>query len=51
MALPLPTRTQTVNKMAIAARLLWIVLIGVAGLLATGMYLAGVESLSRLLAS
>lgn len=35
--------------MSVAMRLLWIVLIAMGSLFAAGMYLAGLESLARLL--
>lgn len=51
LSLPLPfaTRSRPRNDMSIGFRLLWIVLIAMGAALSAGMYLAGLESLSRLL--
>ena len=52
-SLPLPFATKNIprNEMSVASRLLWIVLIAMGSALSAGMYLAGLESLSRLIAS
>ncbi len=49
LPLPIATRSQPANEMSVAVRLLWIVLIAVGAAFSAGMYLAGLESLSRLL--
>jgi DNA-binding CsgD family transcriptional regulator len=45
---PFATRSQPANEMSVAARLLWIVLIAIGAAFSAGMYLAGLESLSRM---
>lgn len=48
--LPFATRSQPQNEMGVAMRLLWIVVIAIGAAFSAGMYLAGLESLSRLIA-
>ncbi|HET9356050.1 MAG TPA: helix-turn-helix transcriptional regulator [Sphingomicrobium sp.] len=50
-SLPLPFATRRVprNEMGIGLRLLWIVLIAIGAAFSAGMYLAGLESLARML--
>ena len=47
--MPFATRSHPSNEMSVGQRLLWIVLIAIGAAFAAGMYLAGLESLSRLL--
>ena len=47
--LPFATRSHPSNEMSVGARLLWIVLIAIGTAFSAGMYLAGLESLSRML--
>ncbi|MEO5772978.1 MAG: helix-turn-helix transcriptional regulator [Sphingomicrobium sp.] len=47
---PFATRSNPRNEMSVGQRLLWIVLIATGAAFSAGMYLAGLESLSRLLA-
>ena len=49
LPLPFATGSRPRNEMSIGARLLWIVLIAIGAAFAAGMYLAGLESLARLL--
>lgn len=49
LQLPFATRNQPRNEMSVGARLLWIVLIATGAAFSAGMYLAGLESLSRML--
>ena len=49
--LPIATRSNPRNEMSVGQRLLWIVLIAAGAAFSAGMYLAGLESLSRLLDS
>ena len=51
LPLPFATRSQPRNEMSVGFRLLWIVLIAIGSTFAAGMYLAGLESLSRMLGS
>jgi DNA-binding CsgD family transcriptional regulator len=51
LPLPFATRSQPRNEMSVGFRLLWIVLIAIGALFSAGMYLAGLESLSRMLGS
>ena len=51
LPLPIATRSQPSNEMSVGIRLLWIVLIAVGAAFSAGMYLAGLESLSRMIAS
>ena len=48
---PFATRSNPRNEMSVGQRLLWIVLIAIGAAFSAGMYLAGLESLSRLLAN
>lgn len=49
LPLPFATRSHPRNEMSVGIRLLWIVLIAIAASFSAGMYLAGLESLSRML--
>ena len=51
LSLPLPfaTRSHPSNEMSVGLRLLWIVLIAMGAAFSAGMYLAGLESLSRMI--
>ena len=49
LPLPFATRSHPRNEMSVAFRLLWIVLIATGAAFSAGMYLAGLESLARLL--
>ena len=49
LQLPFATRSNPRNEMSVGFRLLWIVLIATGAAFSAGMYLAGLESLSRLL--
>lgn len=49
LPLPFATEAQPTNRMGIPERIGWIVAIAVAAFASSGMYLAGLESLSRLL--
>ncbi|MCM8557654.1 helix-turn-helix domain-containing protein [Sphingomicrobium sediminis] len=49
LQLPFATRKQPRNEMGVGTRLLWIVLIALGASFAAGMYMAGLESLARLL--
>jgi len=49
LQLPFATRSHPSNEMSIVQRLLWIVLIAMGAAFSAGMYLAGLESLSRLI--
>ena len=49
LQLPFATRSHPSNEMSIIQRLLWIVLIAMGAAFSAGMYLAGLESLSRLI--
>ena len=51
LPLPLATRSQPSNDLGVGVRLLWIVLISVGSAFSAGMYLAGLESLSRMISS
>jgi len=51
LPLPFATRSNPRNEMSVGFRLLWIVLIAIGATFSAGMYLAGLESLSRLLSS
>jgi len=46
---PFATRSHPRNEMSVAQRLFWIVAIAIGAAFSAGMYLAGLESLSRLL--
>lgn len=49
LPLPFATRSHPRNEMSVGLRLLWIVLIAMGATFSAGMYLAGLESLSRML--
>jgi DNA-binding CsgD family transcriptional regulator len=49
LQLPFATRSHPSNEMSVFQRLLWIVLIAMGAAFSAGMYLAGLESLSRLI--
>jgi len=49
LPLPFATRSHPRNELSVGQRLLWIVLIAIGSMFATGMYLAGLESLSRMM--
>jgi DNA-binding CsgD family transcriptional regulator len=49
--LPFATRSNPRNEMTVGQRLFWIVMIAIGAAFSAGMYLAGLESLSRLLKS
>lgn len=51
LQLPFATRSNPRNEMSVGQRLLWIVLIATGAAFSAGMYLAGLESLARLIAS
>ena len=49
LQLPFATRSYPSNEMSVGLRLLWIVLIAMGATFSAGMYLAGLESLSRMI--
>ncbi len=49
LPLPFATRSHPGNEMSVGHRLLWIVLIAIGTIFSAGMYLAGLESLSRMI--
>lgn len=49
LPLPIETRSNPRNEMSVGQRLFWIVMIAIGAAFSAGMYLAGLESLSRLL--
>jgi len=49
LQMPFATRNHPSNEMGVGQRLLWIFLIAIGAAFSAGMYLAGLESLSRLL--
>ena len=51
LQMPFATRSNPRNEMSVGHRLLWIVLIATGATFSAGMYLAGLESLARLLDS
>src|SRR6476469_7716886 len=51
LQLPFATRSNPRNEMNVGQRLFWIVVIAIGAAFAAGMYLAGLESLARLLRS
>lgn len=51
LPLPIATRSHPTNEMSIGFRLLWIVTIAIGAAFSAGMYLAGLESLTRMIAS
>jgi DNA-binding CsgD family transcriptional regulator len=51
LQLPFATRSNPRNEMSVGQRLFWIAMIAIGSAFAAGMYLAGLESLARLLKS
>ena len=51
LQLPFATRSNPRNEMSVGQRLFWIVIISIGAAFSAGMYLAGLESLARLLKS
>jgi DNA-binding CsgD family transcriptional regulator len=51
LPLPIATRSHPTNEMSIGFRLLWIVTIAIGAAFSAGMYLAGLESLTRMIES
>ena len=51
LSLPFTTRSQPRNELSVGQRLLWIMIISIGATFSAGMYLAGLESLSRMLNS
>ena len=51
LQLPFATRSHPSNEMSVGHKLLWIVIIATGAAFSAGMYLAGLESLARLLKS
>jgi DNA-binding CsgD family transcriptional regulator len=51
LQLPFATRSHPSNEMSVGLRLLWIILIAMGATFSAGMYLAGLESLSRMIGS
>jgi DNA-binding CsgD family transcriptional regulator len=51
LQLPFATRSHPSNEMSVGIRLMWIVLIAMGATFSAGMYLAGLESLSRMIGS
>lgn len=51
LQLPFATRSHPSNEMSVGQKLLWIVVIATGAAFSAGMYLAGLESLARLLKS
>ena len=49
LQLPFATRSRPSNEMSVGLRLVWIVLIAMGATFSAGMYLAGLESLSRMI--
>lgn len=49
LQLPFATRSHPSNEMSVGVRLVWIVLIAMGATFSAGMYLAGLESLSRMI--
>jgi DNA-binding CsgD family transcriptional regulator len=49
LPMPFATRGQPTNEMSVVVRLLWIVLIAIGTTFSAGMYLAGLESLTRMM--
>ena len=49
LQMPFATRSHPSNEMSVGLRLLWIVLIAMGATFSAGMYLAGLESLSRMI--
>lgn len=51
LQMPFATRSHPSNEMSVGQRLLWIVLIAIGSAFSVGMYLAGLESLTRLISN
>jgi DNA-binding CsgD family transcriptional regulator len=51
LQLPFATRSHPSNEMSVGLRLVWIILISMGATFSAGMYLAGLESLSRMISS
>ena len=51
LQLPFATRSHPSNEMSVGLRLIWIILIAIGATFSAGMYLAGLESLSRMISS
>ena len=51
LQLPFATRSHPSNEMSVGLRLVWIILIAMGATFSAGMYLAGLESLSRMMSS
>jgi len=51
LQLPFATRSNPRNEMSVGQKLLWIVVISIGAAFSAGMYLAGLESLARLMRS
>ena len=51
LPMPFATRSHPRNEMSVGFRLLWIVLIAIGAAFSAGMYLAGLESLTRMISS
>jgi hypothetical protein len=49
LVLPFATRSHPSNEMSVAQKLTWIVVIAIGTTFSAGMYLAGLESLSRMM--
>ncbi len=49
LQLPFATRSHPSNEMSVGLRLMWIILIAIGATFSAGMYLAGLESLSRMI--
>lgn len=49
LRLPFATRSHPSNEMSVGLRLMWIILIAIGATFSAGMYLAGLESLSRMI--
>ncbi|MEO7786676.1 MAG: helix-turn-helix transcriptional regulator [Sphingomicrobium sp.] len=50
LVLPFATRSHPRNEMSVGLRLMWIFIIAIGATFSAGMYLAGLESLSRMIA-
>ena len=51
LLLPIATRSHPTNEMSVGYRLLWIVTIAIGAAFSAGMYLAGLESLTRMIST
>ena len=51
LPLPISTRSQPSNELSVGVRLLWIFMIALGAAFSVGMYLAGLESLSRMVSN